>query len=254
MKCIVPPREDSGKVTVTFKSSGHGFNSKSYYYESNLTPSIISFTPNNGVAGDKISVQLGNTLSPNTTDYTISFGNGGKCDVVDLNNSTNSLECVLQSHPAGAYNMSLDVFPYGRSNSSAFTYNLDINPSPVGESGFGGGHLLTLNGQGFSDETIVTICESPCKLVSVHQESILKCLTPMYAEHETRKGDVQCNIKIQQNAITKEFASAYSYKESLTSEILDVSSRRLGTGGGKRLTVTGTNFRNTVPGQICYQH
>ena len=58
----------------------------------------------------------------------------------------------------------------------------------------------------------------------------------------TGSGTVQCDVIVEVDVFSETSSNAYTYDTSLTPTISNVSPRRGGTGGGVRLTITGTGF------------
>lgn len=145
-------------------------------------------------------------------------------------------------HPAGDYNVTVLEKSKGLSNALPYTYELVANNPDVNECGYGGGRNIVISGSGFSMSTLVTVCDSPCKILNVTDGKTLECATSVLPDYETKSGDVACAVVVREGGKSVTLANAFTYKESLTSYINGVSPQRFGTGGGKRLTITGTSF------------
>lgn len=55
-------------------------------------------------------------------------------------------------------------------------------------------------------------------------------------------GDKTCDIVVTIGGVSSTITNGYTYVESVTPEITDVSPRRGGTMGGTKITITGTKF------------
>ena len=55
-------------------------------------------------------------------------------------------------------------------------------------------------------------------------------------------GDASCDVVASVANLLSTSAGAFTYKASITPTISNVNPRRGGTGGGTRVTITGTGF------------
>lgn len=106
-------------------------------------------------------------------------------------------------------------------------------------SGFGGGRVVSVKGQGFSSSTEVKICGNPCVTISSALSEIY-CELPIYTG-QTGSPSVPCSVAVEQGSRLYNYgAKFFTYQESLSSRITSVSPSRGGTGGGYEITITGT--------------
>ncbi len=58
----------------------------------------------------------------------------------------------------------------------------------------------------------------------------------------TGSGSQTCGVTVASGTETSTATESYTYDETLTPMITDVSPKRSGTGGGTRVTITGEHF------------
>ncbi len=132
--------------------------------------------------------------------------------------------------------MYVSIESKGYSNSQTFTYNLAVTSLSETQGSVGGGLSLVINGQGFTNNSQVTICGLSCKLME-NSFTTLTCLVPP-ATNQT--SDSTCSVQVDENSLTA--TSTFTYSLLLTPRLASVNPLRGGTGGGTRLTIAGNNF------------
>lgn len=237
---VKTPASKEGEVTVKVLTDGVSFEEVKFEYATAKTPEITSLSPTNGVGGNVLTLD-GQFYTNDAVDVQIKVGNT-VCQSLAV--SSNQITCTLKEHLAGLQNVQVYVNGYGVSSSEqTFTYNLQVSSIQPVESGFGGGLILDVTGRGFGHDTVVTICGSDCAIQGKPTNTTLKCLSPVFnGEYSVNLPDQNCDVNVTQSDQSIIYNTKYTYKQSLTSSITDVSPRRGGTGGGVRLTITGTNF------------
>ena len=263
--CATP--SGSGSVNIVVQSGSVTFPSVSFSYDSSVTPTVNSLSIVKGSGGDTVTISGGNLArlsgskrkrrSLSVNGVTVTFG-GLACNITSSSNT--SIQCQLPLHPAGSVPVRAHVDGKGHSNSNVmFEYELVLSSISPAESGFGGGRNITLTGSGFSVNDTVRICNETCRIFpgSV-QNAELICESPMINPGSFSIDHV-CSVHIQTSSgISKSLSNAYTYRANLTSTITSVSPRRGGTGGGVRVTISGTGLQSasgasvvTIAGHAC---
>jgi len=86
----------------------------------------------------------------------------------------------------GLYSFQLLLFPAVRSYESEYVVKYtEFNCKPIecvlftSSGSYGGGQEITLSGNGFSENTLVTVCETRCS-VEPNNPTTITCITPSY--------------------------------------------------------------------------
>ena len=253
IKCVTPPHPAQVsvtlQVTVTSESSrrrrnvGSSFPAASIAYTLAQTPEVTSLSPSTGRGGDTLTLS-GNGLEPSHDEVVVHIGDV-PCAVT--RSSGSSVVCTLAAHSAGSNRVDVIVPGKGRATSGlSFVYTLSITGVNPNESGFGGGRLLMLQGYGFDNSAVITICGNPCIIRSNHATTTtqISCEAPMNPNHAAGV-DQQCDVVVTLNGLTATLANGFTYKIAMTSRITSVAPPRGGRGGGTSLTIRGTGFSST---------
>ncbi|CAF3592631.1 unnamed protein product [Rotaria sordida] len=235
VQCIVPTQgSNTSPATIHVISNGVTFpGSFTFTYNSGVTPTITSIIPTSGTAGQTLTISGSNFVSGQTS---VSIG-GTTCTIVSV--SSSSITCTISSSPAGSQPVIVSVSSVGKSNSNIqFQYTLQVNSISPSRGSYGGGQLVTVNGDGFNTSSIsVTICSQSCQSISVLSNTQLTCVTPSASYSAT---DQSCSLTVTVGSLSQNIT--YVYQSSLTATITSISPTRGGTGGGTSLAITGTNF------------
>eukprot|EP00035_Acanthoeca_spectabilis_P007825 m.144226 g.144226 ORF g.144226 m.144226 type:complete len:4359 (-) comp14100_c0_seq10:3061-16137(-) len=114
-------------------------------YSPSSTPIISSVTPTSGQAGDPITVTGQNLLGSNVTEVLIG---AESCSVTSLN--ATHVVCTLGATPAGNHRVFVTVHGLGTASGTVmFTASLQITTVSQATGSFGGGTIVTINGNGF---------------------------------------------------------------------------------------------------------
>ncbi|CAF2963963.1 unnamed protein product [Rotaria sp. Silwood2] len=235
VQCTVPAQgSNASPATIHVISNGITFpGSFTFTYNSASTPAITSISPTSGTAGQTLTISGSNFVNNQTS---VSIG-GATCTIISV--SSSSITCTISSSPAGSQSVIVFVSSIGNSNSDIqFQYALQVNSLSSSRGSYGGGQIVTVNGDGFNTSSIsVTICSRPCQTVSVISNTQLTCVTPSATFSAT---DQTCSLTVTVGSLSQ--STSYVYQANLTATITSISPARGGTGGGTTLTITGTNF------------
>ena len=249
-ECIVKSVTSSTVICTTLPGSNWRYlrviSGEVYYplqlfrYWSQSTPAVSSVSPNSGYGGQSVTIH-GSKFSDNTADVTVTIGSAA-CSVI--NSSESTITCTLAVHPSGSFSIKVHIKGKGFSNDGIrFQYNISISSIRPSQSSYGGGINVTVTGNGFSQDTVVTICDNPCL---VFKESVtnqqLICEVP--SNHNWIHGnDKTCSVSVRSTSyLVDTLPDSYTYKDSMTYTVTMVTPSRGGTGGGVRVYITGTRF------------
>ena len=264
--CTTPA--GSGSVNVVVQSGSVTFPSVGFSYDSSVTPTISSLSSVRGRGGDAVTLSGGNLAARSSVSkrrrrsvavngVTVMFGSV-PCNITSSSNT--SIQCQVPLHPAGSVPVKVHVDGLGNSNTNImFEFELVLSGISPGESGFGGGRNITLTGSGFSVTDSVRICNETCHIFPESvQNTELICESPSINTGSFSIDQI-CSVHVQTSSgISKSLPNAYTYRANLTSTITSVSPRRGGTGGGVRVTISGTGLQSatgatvvTIAGHPC---
>ena len=266
-KVVCTTSSGSGSADVIVRSGSVTFPRVSFSYDPSITPTVTSLSSVRGRGDDTITISGRNfdkhsrsnrrRRSVAVNGVTVMVGSL-PCNITSSSNT--SIECQVPLQPAGSVPIRVHVDGTGNSNSDAmFEYELILSGISPAESGFGGGRNITLTGSGFSVNDTVRICNETCRIFKGSvQNSELICESPML-NRSSFSVDHVCSVHLQSSSGTsKSLSNAYTYRANLTSTITSVSPRRGGTGGGVRVTISGTGLQSgtgpsvvTIAGHPC---
>lgn len=252
IECVTPPHPlsnavtlqvtvDSGEVSRRRRDVNSPFPSINIAFTVAATPVLASISPTSGKVGDVLTIS-GSGLNPSQDEVEVHIGDV-PCAVTSSTDDT--VVCTLAAHAAGSYDVDVLVPGKGRATSGlSFTYSLQIDSVTPSESGFGGGRTLVLQGHGFDESAVISICGNECTLNSDHSTTTaeISCEAP---SHALGNGDQVCDVEIALNSLTSSLNSGFTYRLAMTSQITSVSPPRGGTGGGTTLTILGSGFSDT---------
>ena len=259
IKCKTP-KQAEGLYLVQVRSHGLPFPITppiTFATTSAATP-VVDTIPNTGRSGNSITIQ-GSGFATQPSSNHVKIG-GTPCQVTA--SAANSIDCTLAAKPAGSYPVMVHVDGKGLATTGMnFTYQLNVDTVTPKESGYGGGKLITISGSGFSRGSMVEICGKPCEIPANYMvnDTEIQCEVPVKIQSAPGADD-SCHVIVtnSDSMIQEILSSAYTYKDNLTSTITGVSPSRGGTGGGVRLTITGSGFSSTqsqnkvtIDGTMC---
>ncbi|CAK8682970.1 unnamed protein product [Clavelina lepadiformis] len=237
----------AGPVSVEVVSNGVRYRTVSYEYSNAATPTIANVSPVTGAGGDTIKLtgtQLGNFVG----DVSVTVG-GIECSVTSSDDTT--LECTLGDREGGPASIEVTVAGLGFATVSvsvSFLYDFNVVDFSPKTGSYGGSQLVTIDGAGFSNHTIVHICDLPCTLES-HSSTQITCRTSANSDYVDSSDSTTCGVKVTNEAQIEDFAitagSNYTYSGAQTPTITGVTPERGGTGGGTEITITGSGFTMT---------
>ena len=230
------PAQGSNPSTAAIRVISNGVTfpgSFTFTYSSVSTPTVTSISPTSGTAGQTLTILGSNFINGQTS---VSIG-GTTCVINTV--SSSSITCTISSSPAGSQSVVVSVLLTGKSNSNIqFQYSLQVNSASPTQGSYGGGQIVTVNGDGFNTSSLsVTICSQACQSVSIVSNTQLTCTTPSVTYSSN---DQPCNLVVAVGNLSQ--SVSYIYQSNLTATITSISPTRGGTGGGTTLTISGTNF------------
>ena len=250
IKCVTPPHPLSNAVVIQVAvDSGDGdavdaggvFPSITIAFTQAATPVVTLISPTAGQGGDELTI-YGSGLGPTQDEVEVQIGDVS-CAVTS--SEDNNVICSLATHAAGSYLVDVVVPGKGRATSGvSFEYRLQIDSVDPDKSGFGGGRVLSIQGQGFDESAVVSICGNVCTHNSDHNTTttVISCETPSHAPGNI---DQECDVEIILNDFSSVLSNGFTYKPEMTSQISSVTPSRGGTGGGTILTILGSGFSDT---------
>lgn len=258
IECVTPPHPlsnavviqvtvDSGEVSRRRRNAGGVFPTINIAYTQAATPVVTSISPTIGQGGEVLTIH-GSGLDPTTQDEVEVQIGDVSCAVTS--SEDDNVVCTLAAHAAGSYLVDVVVPGKGRATSDDFfEYRLQIDGVDPDQSGFGGGRVLIIQGQGFDESAELTICGNECTHNSDHLTTTteISCEAPSHAPGNI---DQVCDIEIILNGFSATLSNGFTYKPEMTSQITSVTPSRGGTGGGTTLTILGTGFSDTQSDNI----
>ncbi|CAF1300760.1 unnamed protein product, partial [Adineta ricciae] len=239
IECISPAQNSNPSTSIiNIVSNNITYPSTlSIQYSSSITPTILSISPTSGSASQSLTISGSNFITGQTN---VSIG-GVSATIVSVTSS--SITCTIPSIPAGNHPVIVQVSSVGTSNSNIqFTYSLQLTNVTPNQGSYGGGQIISIIGDGLGQSNVaVTICNQVCTIQSIVSNKQITCLTP---SQTLSSSDTTCILNVTVNGLVQ--TSSFIYRNSLTSTVSSVSPIRGGTGGGTTLTITGTNFPNSI--------
>ena len=234
--CVTPAGSE-GDAEFVVTSNGAVFPGVTYSYSAAATPMVASVTPSSGTGAQSLTIAGSNFgASPIVTV------GGFECAVTA--STSDSISCDLPAVPGGDYAIVVDTTEFGCSNNDVlYSSELTATSMSPASGSFGGGSLLTISGTGFdtNENPTVTVCTDECTIESV-SDSEIQCRTPANAG----SGTEACAVTISQiSGKSVDLADQFTYDDALTPQVHSVSPKRGGTGGGTRITITGSGFADS---------
>uniref|UniRef100_A0A8C5WI58 Fibrocystin-L n=1 Tax=Leptobrachium leishanense TaxID=445787 RepID=A0A8C5WI58_9ANUR len=233
IRCVTPAATSAGEKTVSIVVQSSNYPSLRFTYSESYTPTVTSVLPNTGPSGTLITVS-GSRFGVDATKVAVNIG-GTQCNISNVKDT--ELQCTVGDHPGGTYPVRLQNEKGYARTSANFKYELTLSSVSPNQGSFGGGLVITLTGSGFDRLTSnVSVCNSECKVDRLDSNSnTLLCETPA-------QNGKTCDVRIVNGNDIVQINNSFSYSTALTPVVHDVTPKRGGTGGGTRLTITGSNF------------
>lgn len=221
-------------VSVSTLGNDHLSSNVVYTFDSSKTPVINNVDPVNENYKSSVLTLTGENFSNQKDEVHVNI-NGLICSVIT--STLTEITCTIGEHSAGTYPIELKIDSFGYANKNFnFVYNLNIHDLSSNEASLAGGLHLKINGSGFSQKSLVSICNNECKLLN-YTSSQIYCLVPP----SNSLVDKDCVLEIVENGLSVQ--TDFYYKLSLTPTIFSSWPKRGGTGGGTILTISGQNFK-----------
>ena len=246
INCTTPTGND-GSAVISVESCSVTANGE-YTYDSSITPSVDSISPSS--ASGAATITLTGTSFGGAPNVMI----GNNMCTVSASTET-SIDCDVAALPGGDYAVTVNNAAVGNSNSDVlFTSVLNIASVTPASGSFGGGSELMITGTGFdeSNAPTVTVCGNVCSIQALSTTQI-ECLTPSNSGSGNQE---VCDVIVTQVSGSVTSTDAFTYDIDLTPMVTDVSPKRGGTGGGTKITITGSGFASSgnivqIDGSIC---
>ncbi|XP_048585401.1 fibrocystin-L isoform X2 [Nematostella vectensis] len=244
----------AGSFEVDIIANDEVFPRMRFAYRRFATPFINSLSTAHGKQGDLLAI-AGSGFGTDSSKLSVNIGNSS-CQVLTASN--NMVMCTLGPHVRGLNTIVVHLQGRGLAVNgpgvnAKFQYDMVISDFVKSESGYGGGKIVTIKGSGLDSDTVTKVCGSVCKTVYSAPGQV-QCEIPAY----TGSADTLCPIKCISPDGRWVMAGFHTYKASLTSRISSVKPSRGGTGGGVRLTISGSGFTGsthaikvTIAGSAC---
>ncbi|XP_021347967.1 fibrocystin-L-like [Mizuhopecten yessoensis] len=249
--CTTAAHAAANSLDLVVTSGGTAYTAENFSFTVGATPVISSLSPASGSSGDTITLS-GTNFGASLADNTVTLG-GRECTLISA--STTEIACTVGNYRAGTYEMLVDVAGSGLSNNDTmFTFDMTASGISPNSGSTNGNQIVTISGSGFDDTTTVTICSESCVQSTAQNSTETKfiCVTPAASGTTTQV----CSVLVTVNSITQTLS--YTYDSTKTPEITGVTPTRGGTGGGTRITVSGSGFGSTksdcsvtVEGSAC---
>ena len=244
--CTTPAGSDgSAQVSVTSCTQTA---TSAYTYSTSMSPVVYSISPTSASGPVSVSISGSNFgVNPQVLFAKIPCTVTTSTDVL--------ISCDIGALPGGQYAVTVNNMNLGLSNDDiVFESILNVASISPSSGSYGGGSLLIIQGTGFDNvnQPEVKVCDAVCSLISVTTEQI-ECLTPANSETGAQ---TTCDVSLTQLSGSVNSNSAFTYDRSLTPMLSSVSPLRGGTGGGTKITITGSGFATsgnivTIDGSTC---
>ncbi|XP_072425699.1 fibrocystin-L-like [Chiloscyllium punctatum] len=241
VKCITPAGPP-GIVDVKIIVRSTMYPALNFTYNQTETPEILAVSPVTGVSESTITI-VGSQFGSSASDITVSIDNV-LCKVTMMNDSC--VQCIVGHHAGGTFPIFLKHERWGYALSDlSFQYELNISSIFPTEGSFGGGALLTITGIGFDQEkSKVFVCDGECKkMPSASTSRTLYCQVPL---HNGTDPELVCDVAVVNGNDSIKVSNGFTYQLALTPIITTINPRRGGTGGGTKLTITGSGFSSDI--------
>ena len=185
---------------------------------------------------------IGNGFSSSAQSNTVLIGDNGLCRVTNANSTT--LFCTIISSPSGTQVVRVNVDGKGYASCNVIctvTVPLTVTSLEPSTGGSGGGYLLTVNGTGFSLNTIVTLDGNTCTSSEVVDSSTIMCIVPPARTQNT----TGVMLTIEDGGHRVNASSSFVYNTSSTLMITTINPRVVTMTGGV-LNITGIGIGDNL--------
>ena len=128
-----------------------------------------------------------------------------------------------------------------------------VSPSSIGQ---GGGTIITLSGNGFHPDQVISMCDEPLALIEYQDTTSVvyetnriprDCSSPkLTISAFDESDDSAIEATFPDDASRKRRAGGFNIDDSLTPKIVSVEPKMGGTAGGTKLTISGSGFGAVV--------
>lgn len=214
---------------------------ENYTYSMEMTPIVMSVSPNNGQAGTNITIE-GSNLGDGSAFVDIG---GVDCTVNAEESSDSAIMCMLGLNLAGEHNINVEVGGLGMAmveEELTFNYDLQLTSFSPTSGSFAGMSSIAVGALGFNPTDLsISVCAQQCLLSTTPGSlSEVECILPSMGF--SSGGAVDCNVVVQSIGVTMVFDDMFTYSENLTPIVTSINRTRGGTQGGSRLLIEGMGF------------
>lgn len=209
----------------------------SFRWDSSVTPTITSVSPNTGSSALGTSITIvGTGFSSVTSENIVTIG-GVACSVTAA--TSTSITCDVGNGPVGFHSVLVTVQDKGYASGNVqFSYGADVLSISPTSGSLGGGGNLTISGYGFDTNGVnVTINALTCNVISVKTDEII-CIVP-----NSNTGGA-FNVVVNQGSSSLSF-SGYTYDNGLTATVSSVVPSSI-KPTGDNVVISGSSFTSSA--------
>ena len=234
---------NAGTYDVMVTSYGMVYDvTQNYTYSMDMTPVVMSITPNNGQMGTNVTITGSNLGGGGAT--VVDIGGAG-CEVATDQSSDTAVMCVLGLNLAGEHNINVEVGGLGMAmvqGDLTFNYDLQLTSFSPTSGSLAGMSSIIVGGLGFNPTDVtVSVCDQQCLLSTAPGSlSEIECVLPSMSGSSDEL--VDCGVVVQSVGLTVQFNESFTYSGDLTPIVTSINRTRGGTQGGSRIRIEGSGF------------
>ncbi|XP_074660960.1 fibrocystin-L-like [Tubulanus polymorphus] len=215
----------------------------SFRWDPTIVPTISSISPTSGTE-DTVLTITGTLFPGSTSDVDVLIG-GLPCLVTS--SAPNSISCTVGKGPTGTHDVAVNVKDVGLASGSAtFQYQLVVSSFQPVSGVIAGGTELTVQGKGFTQNSLVTLGNSDvCNVKQVTFDQIV-CVTPAVVS----AGAVALKVTI--GGIETTAGSQYTHAVA-NGFITSINTSVANVDGTTNITIHGTGFGASKLNENCLQ-
>ena len=226
-----------------------------FMYSLASTPVMSSLSTRQAAGGDNIVISGTNFGTSPVVQIVPSLESFERVQAEDecvvVFSSDTEITCTLPAKPAGRRQVLVIVEQLGYARpemegGAVVTYALRVDEFSPREGGYGGGLVLTVQGQGFPTGTDaeginITLCETYCSVTNSNFSTISCILAPSMVP-PSPNATLSCNLTFSYNGMEATSSENFLLLDSLTPRLSSITPSLGGTAGGTRVTLQGSGF------------